>query len=353
MIKYTIFVIATLLSSIILAQKDTTKVRKLKALPVPAFGYSPETRYYVGAVCLFTIDPYQDSVTRTSTAKAEFNYTWNRQIILEGELNYFFKAEKWFLGSNIHYSKYPDQYFGIGARTLESDGVYFQSNRFKLDVELSKQIRPKVFFGGGIRYFNYSNIGALSDTVALHAELTNFSDIELKADLFKDDRDRILTPTKGSFYKLTAGINYANSYYLHLLADARKYYSFGKKENNVFAARFLQTSTVGNAPFYDLAILGGDRIARGYFYGRFRDLHLSTFQAEYRSPYLWRLGLAAFGGTSLIYGTGEFTEQNVKPNAGVGLRFLVDKKDRTNLRFDYAIGRDGQSGFYVSFGESF
>ncbi|MCJ8290892.1 MAG: BamA/TamA family outer membrane protein [Crocinitomicaceae bacterium] len=333
--------------------QDSTKVRKLKVLPVPAFGFAPETRYYVGAVCLFTINPFQDTLTRTSTAKVEFNYTWNRQIILEGELDYFFKEEKWFLGSNIHYSKYPDQYFGIGARTLDSDGVLFQSNRLKLDVELSKQVLPKTFLGGGIRYFNYSNIGTLSDTVALHDELTNFSDIEIKVDFFKDDRDRILTPTTGSFCKLTVGVNYANTVYLHLLADARKYYSFGKKKNNVVAARFLQTSIIGDAPFYDLAILGGDRIARGYFYGRFRDQHLSTLQAEYRSPYLWRFGLAAFGGTSLVYGTGDFGSESVKPNVGVGLRFLVDKNDRTNLRFDYAIGRDGQSGFYVSFGESF
>lgn len=352
MIKNCSTLIAVLFLFTVSAQ-DSTKVRKVKVLPVPAFGYAPETRYYVGVVSLFTIDPYQDSVTRKSTAKIEFNYTWNKQIILEGEMNYFFKAEKWFLGSNIHYSKYPDRYYGIGARSLDSDEVLFQSNRLKLDVELSKQIRPKVFFGGGIRYFNYSNIGTFSDTVILQKELTNLWDIELKADLFKDDRDRILTPTTGSLYKLTVGVNYANLVYLHMLADARKYYSFGKKKNNVVAARFLQTSVIGDAPFYDLAILGGDRIARGYFYGRFRDQHLSTVQAEYRSPYLWRFGLAAFGGTSLIYGTGELTSQNVKPNVGVGLRFLVDKNDRTNLRFDYAIGRDGQSGFYVSFGESF
>lgn len=332
---------------------DSTKVRKVKILPVPAFGYSPETRYYVGAVSLFTIDPYQDSVTRKSTAKVEFNYTWNKQIILEGEINYFFKAEKWFLGSTMHYSKYPDRYYGIGAQSNDSDEVLFQSNRLKLDLELSKQIRSKVFFGGGIRYFNYSNIGTFSDTVVLQNELTNLSGTELKVNVFKDDRDRILTPTVGSFYKLKLGINYSNSVYLHILADARKYYSFGKNKHHVVAARFLQTSVVGDAPFYDLAILGGDRIARGYFYGRFRDQHLSTLQAEYRSPYLWRFALAAFGGTSLVYGAGNVTSENVKPNVGVGLRFLVDKNDRTNLRFDYAIGRQGQSGFYVSFGESF
>jgi hypothetical protein len=45
--------------------------------------------------------------------------------------------------------------------------------------------------------------------------------------------------------------------------------------------------------------------------------------------------------------------ESFKPNAGVGLRFLVDKNEGTNLRFDYAVGAGNQSGFYISFGESF
>lgn len=328
-------------------------MRKLKVLPVPAFGYTPETSYYLGAVSLFTIDPYQDGITRKSTGKIEFNYTWNKQIILESELNYFFKKEKWFLSNSMHYSKYPDSYFGIGAQTQSANEVLFESNRLKFDVEFSRQIFPKAFLGGGIRYFNYSNIRSLSDTSVLSIELTNRSNIEIKGDFFKDTRNRILTPTTGSFYKATIGYNVSQSAYLHMLFDARKYFSLGRKKTHVVATRILQTSVLGDAPFYDLALLGGDRIARGYFYGRFRDQHLSTLQAEYRTPYLWRLGLAAFGGTSLVYGTNTFNSDSMKPNAGIGLRFLVDKGDRTNLRFDYAVGRDGQSGFYVSFGESF
>jgi hypothetical protein len=52
-------------------------VRKVKVLPVPAFGYSPETKSYIGAVCLFNFNFYQDSFTRSSNAKIEFNYSWN------------------------------------------------------------------------------------------------------------------------------------------------------------------------------------------------------------------------------------------------------------------------------------
>ncbi|PWL27105.1 MAG: hypothetical protein DCO96_12255 [Fluviicola sp. XM-24bin1] len=348
----TILLLATLFIGKIAFVQDTLQTRKFKVLPVPAFGFSPETSYYIGAVSLFTYDR-NDQKTRASNAKVEFNYTWNRQIILESQINHFFKEEKWFLSNEVHYSKYPDRYYGIGAATADSNEVLFQSNRFKFDVELSRKIKPQMFIGGGFRYFNYNNIGILSGPSNLYDELTNRQNIELKVDFFKDSRNRLLTPTEGEYYKVTIGYSYTDGSYIHMLFDARKYYSLGKKKNHVVAARILQTSVLGNAPFYDLAILGGDFISRGYFYGRFRDKHLSTLQLEYRTPYLWRLGLSLFGGNSLVYGSSAWSQQAIKPNAGIGLRFLVDKKDRTNLRFDYAIGRDGQSGFYVSFGESF
>jgi len=68
----------------------------------------------------------------------------------------------------------------------------------------------------------------------------------------------------------------------------------------------------------------------------------------------WRLGISTFGGISMVYGQFSNIEtESFKPNAGVGLRFLVDKNEGTNLRFDYAIGVRNQSGFYISFGESF
>jgi len=68
----------------------------------------------------------------------------------------------------------------------------------------------------------------------------------------------------------------------------------------------------------------------------------------------WKIGLATFGGVTALYSDiTSITKSPAKPNLGVGLRFLVDKKENTSLRFDYAIGSNNQSGFYVSFGESF
>jgi outer membrane translocation and assembly module TamA len=73
-----------------------------------------------------------------------------------------------------------------------------------------------------------------------------------------------------------------------------------------------------------------------------------------RNHLFWRIGIATFGGISMVYEkVNRIENESFKPNAGIGLRFLVDKIEGTQLRFDYAVGANNQSGFYISFGESF
>lgn len=333
---------------------DTTSRKKVKILPVPAFGYSPETRTYVGAVSLFTIDRYQDSVTRTSNAKVEFNYTWNKQSILELQWNYFFKKEIWFTRSFIHFSRYPDSYFGIGPSRKEEGRLRFESKRAVIDMDFLYQIKPKVFVGPGILYSGYRNVASL-DTFT-YDELTNRTNTGFKVVLLADNRNSLLTPTSGHFIELQPTVNFSDgNTYLKNSLDMRGYKTFGKKMPVTAAVRSYSSMIVGNnPPFFKYPIVGGDKYVRGYFYGRYRDRFMSTFQAELRMPVFWRIGVTGFGGMSWV-GDLESAVGNVnfKPNYGVGFRFLVDKNDPVNLRFDFAYGANGSSGFYVSFGESF
>ncbi|HKJ78497.1 MAG TPA: hypothetical protein VKA10_03135, partial [Prolixibacteraceae bacterium] len=90
-----LYVIFLLISFVGKGQEKVPK-RKITVLPVPAIGYSPETKTYVGAVALFTIKNLTDTLTRTSNADFEFNYTWNKQVIIETGWNYFTPGEEWF-----------------------------------------------------------------------------------------------------------------------------------------------------------------------------------------------------------------------------------------------------------------
>lgn len=147
------------------------------------------------------------------------------------------------------------------------------------------------------------------------------------------------------------GYNFSEQNYGEASVDLRHYKTWGDKYT--WANRLINEFNFGTPAFYDYAFLGGDKFVRGYNYGRYRDKNLTSFQTEIRLPLIWRFGMAAFGGLSNLYNSNNLNLKETKPNYGLGLRFLVDKHDKTNLRLDYAIGGEGNTGFYISFGESF
>lgn len=331
-------------------EKDSTNIRlkKIKVLPFPTLGYEPETKTHIGVVSLFTINLHHDSLTRVSNAKVEFNYTFRNQIILESQWNYFLKEEKWFSNGIIHGSKYPDFYYGVGPNTPDSNQLIYESNRFVFDVGLYKKIKSKLFLGGGLRYLTYFNMSTKEFNP--YSEITNSKNIGLTTSIFFDSRNNLLNSSQGAFLQTDLGYNTGSNDYFTFKLDLRKYFTFNY--GFVFAGRFYNSLVFNTPNFYDYSILGGDKYVRGYFYGRYRDNNLSTIQTELRIPLLWRLGLAFFSGASTLY-SNHSGIHNIRPNYGLGLRFLVDKKDNVNLRFDYALGNENNSGFYISFGESF
>lgn len=325
------------------------KDKKVTVLPVPAFGYTPETGTYIGAVSLFTFNFYNDSATRTSNAKIEINYTWRKQIIVETEWNYFFKKEKWFTKGHIHFSQFPDRYYGIGANTTDADEYLFSSNRIITDVHILKNTGKRMFIGMGMKYINFQNVTPVDEVK--FPELKDNSSLGTGISLLKDTRDNLLTPSSGIYLSLYSGYVFTQKRYSELTLDTRYYIT---QKNITLATRFYNDLNFNSTPFYDLALMGGDKYVRGFYFGRFRDNHLSTLQTEFRSILLWRFGLAIFGGLSNVYSQfSKFAVFNTKYNAGAGIRFLIDRKENINLRLDYAIGSGNNSGFYISFGEAF
>lgn len=333
------------------ADSAAKPARRIKLLPVPSFGYAPETGTYIGAVCLFTLDFYKDSFTRVSNAKAEFNYTWKKQVIAEAGWNYFFKDEAWYTQGLLHYSKFPDLYFGIGENTGERSEIRYQSNRVIADVNFLRKIGNRVFAGPRMVYKSYSNIQY--DTASVYyPELRDGGNMGLGYTLLKDTRNNLLNASKGVYFEWSNTFNFIDRRYMKLYLDMRGYRVLMKHITG--AVRLYNEFSVGTPLFYDHALMGGDKLVRGYYYGRFRDNNLSTLQAEARIHLAGRFGITVFGGGTKVYGDfSRFSLNNVKPNYGAGLRFLIDRKSNINLRFDYAAGKGGQDGFYIAFGESF
>src|SRR5687768_13104529 len=73
---------------------DTSSEKRVKIIPFPAFGYAPETRWYIGAVALITAKLYPDSVTRKTSFKTEINITQNKQQIFTLSYQCYFRDNK-------------------------------------------------------------------------------------------------------------------------------------------------------------------------------------------------------------------------------------------------------------------
>jgi outer membrane protein assembly factor BamA len=322
--------------------------RYFRVLPVPAFGYEPETNWHIGAVALFTFDMHADSVTRPSNLNVEFNYTLRRQRIVDAGWNWFSAKERWFSKGYVEWSYYPDYYFGIGAGSKTADRLLFESQRTIIDVGVYRSIAPAWYAGGIMQFADYSRMD--KSLQASFAELKAARIARFGPAMLYDSRNNLLNPTQGSYINAYVGHTWSGQRYWQGILDARHYF---KRRFGVVALRFLMRHVGDGAPFYDLSVMGGDQAVRGYFYGRFRDDGFSVAQAEWRSPVWKRCGMAVFGGYAALYNSFPTTELGFFENYGLGFRYLIDRKSDVNLRFDYARGKNGESGFYIGFGESF
>jgi Omp85 superfamily domain len=164
---------------------------------------------------------------------------------------------------------------------------------------------------------------------------------------FYPDRGRLIDVIGDVFHQgIGSDLNY-QSYNFAL----NTYSHIGAKQ--VLAFRAYGCAVTGDVPFYDLCFVGAHNDIRGYQSGRYQDRRLLATQLEYRLELPKRVGLVGFFGVAEVAPTiGKFNAENMLPAGGVGLRYMVARKNHLNLRFDYGVGKDG-GGFYMGLGEAF
>jgi outer membrane protein assembly factor BamA len=170
-----------------------------------------------------------------------------------------------------------------------------------------------------------------------------------------DSRDNYNYPTKGTYFETLALPN-LNAFgsdfeFTRFSAD---YVTFLSKGKNILALNLFAVAIAGEAPFNELAFIGGTNKMRGYFEGRHRNRNLMMAQAEYRRFLFWKLGIVGFAGYGVVSrDINDFQSQNIKPSGGLGLRFRLNEDERINLRIDFGYGEKDNSGVYLTIGEAF
>lgn len=351
-----LLIIAFFLGYLSAEEEDKCKSRLIFS---PLMYYTPETRLAFGGAgsYIFRLTGCQGS-TRPSSISPLVIYTLEKQFraLVKSEL--YFKNNNYRLESEIKFEKYPNKFFGIGSSTREADEEIYTSKSINFQLSVLKKLLKGFHIGLGYHFMDWlipiveADGQLVSGTIA-GSDRGTISGVSLI--LYRDTRDHLFSPMKGDLFKFDARFypKFLGSTFefTAFTLDLRKYFTLFS--SHVFAVQSLVKIQTGTVPFLNLAQMGGQYTMRGYFEGRYRDKNLLVFQAEYRVPLVWRLGLVGFVGFGNV--AERFNQLDLgklKSSYGFGLRYLFSKTEKIQLRFDIGFG-EGSTGFYASIYEAF
>lgn len=258
------------------------------------------------------------------------------------------------------------KFYGIGA-SLAATGVSVDLRDKGLLGYVDAQVRPfdrgflrHLHFGVKLSYMQVSSTVSLPTPNRPDLDLPSFelhSHVSAIGPSFTfDSRNDSLNPRRGVYVvgSWMFGADFLGSDFTHrkLEIAANGFFPLGK--GTVLALRRSLCGVKGKAPFYDLCLFGKNADLRGFEAGRYRDGASWALQAEIRQHVVGRLGVVVFGGAGGIADDVKaiWKHSHVLVSGGGGLRYMVSRTNKVNLRFDIARGKDG-TAFYFGIGEAF
>jgi hypothetical protein len=323
---------------------------------------SPETRLGFGAAVAanFETDKIRDGITRTSYSMTYGIYTINKQYTAGNNSRIYFPRNKYILSSNVQFSYFPEYYYGIATESPLQHRDTISYDRTTADIRLYRQVKRNFYLGLASRYNRIANVRSGEGNFIAEKPL-GYSGYWIQGfapALTIETRDSFVYPRKGFFletlYFVYPDWNGKSYQFQQMRLDARKYFPIQWiSPIDVIALQLIACVYTGDVPFKDMADIGGNA-TRGYYSGYYRYKNLYTFQAEFRTKIAKRLGLTAWAGAALTPNSWNNPfENSVKPNGGIGLRFMINTKDLLNIRFDQGFGKQGQKGFYTDLAEAY
>jgi len=335
-------------------------------LVVPLITNSPvmDTGFGGLGMYFFKIDK-EDKASPPSLASLYAIYTTNNSYIFTPFGRFFWNEDK------------NRASFGVGTLRINNDFTYDeQGNDLRLvyseirnfiTAEYSRKIigdfyLGMVYLGTKTKYKFDQGSGQENDFTrdffAQNGIADNFvSSIGLN--LSFDNRDYPYYPTRGFTFSIRPKLNRAwlgsdNDY---IDTDYKFSYFNSLQDNLILALNIAGGFASGDVPFDGYQNYGVRNSLRGYEAGKYKGRNMIASQAELRWRFHNKWGGVVFGGTGSIWGNENNGEEEFErtwlPSVGLGLRYMVSKEKKINVRLDYAVGVDGNQGIYFGVMEAF
>jgi hypothetical protein len=329
---------------------DTTAAAKESPwLAVPLLTINPKLGFSLGALAGYL--HYFDDKSKVSTFGLSGMYTSTHSYVAMA----FGKAS---FGEDHHrlvglvvagnIKNDYDDFLGTGVPLKSSDRLRAVVSRYLY--------RVKGDWFGGVQalYTNYSVIGEQSfdeQTLELLG-IEGFESGGIGLNAYHDSRDNENSPSHGWL------LNANNIAYREWMGGAQDFDVYrldfrgflGHGEGNVFVVRQLDQWTV-DAPKSAYAPVQ----LRGYKRGQYLGRHMSSLEAEERLRLGSRWTSTFFTGVAVLYGDGRSATdtENMYPNWGAGIQFVLKQKEGIVLNLEYAGGKKGNQGIYMIMGYAY
>ncbi len=379
---------------------------KLYPAIIPAVGYNPALGFLVGAVGTFGMYLGKPDVTTISSATALALVTTEKQLVLQLNSTLMTAGNDWELQGDWRFLLYNQDTYGLGTGippvsygfsingwgdTEPIPGAQpMKFDLIRIHQAALREVVPNLYLGGGFRYDRYFaivdeslNLAATPPVVTSHYAYSTYFGFDPSAytvsgvtlEALYDSRDSTINPYRGYYAQFSVGLfptwlgsSQTSS---RVWGEFRTYLGLSDAvPRNVIAFWLLGTGvTSGHQPYLALPSVGWDAkgtTGRGYVQGRLRGTAEMYAEAEWRFRITDNglLGGAVFANVETMsrpaaslpaYGYTQAAEnlfQTFKPAGGFGLRFMMNKEARTNVRLDFAWGADS-FGVYFGSGEAF
>jgi hypothetical protein len=325
----------------------------------PYVFYTPETEWAVGTAGISYFRTENDSSLYPSKIVLSGYVSTNERYDLTLSPSFYFMKNASSIISELKYARIVDKFWGIGPETEDIDFVDYSSMLFSFNFEIRPNLSLFGIKSGFIYNYKNNNIEDKEQNTYLYSDTIVGADGGktggIGLSLIFDTRDNLFGPSQGYYYQIKANIYRdwlgGDFKFNELIADMRSYFLL--TTNHVIGIQAYGMFVSGGTPFYSLPKLGGSKIMRGYYEGRYRDYQYLAGQAEYRTLLFWRIGAVAFFSMGDVAANlGSFQIRSFKYAYGFGLRYMLDEKEKLNIRFDMGFGKE-TSGVYFAIEESF
>ena len=338
--------------------EDSLLIKKgINARILPIVYYLPETSLAFGAagVSTFRISEKQ---TRASVIQFAGLYTLKNQCTLTTGFDIFAKGEDLRFIGELSYYNYFYNFYGIGKETQKDNFERYQVTFPRLRIAGYRKVKDQISVGllhqfEGITSINYEKGGLIDKSNYTGKDGGVISSLGIG--FLYDSRDNIISPLKGFFtefqYSKSNKIFLSAFNYHRSSLDVRHFITPFK--SFTVASNIVIGHMAGNVPFYDMYSIGSSNEARGINDRRFKDKTLMVGQVEVRFPVCWRLRANVFASSASVGNGISSTIQNrFTKSYGAGLRYVLNKNDKSLLRVDVARSKEGFN-FYFTAGEAF